>query len=89
VAFNGNTTLTLKVHVIQHGIHHVTLADSFGGFYQSVGQGTFTVVDMGYNAEVSDIFHRGAKIIEFANWAGYVDSEMDIVENAENEQTGC
>ena len=39
-----------------------------GQFQKPIGQGRFAVVDMGYDAKISDVFHWAAKIgkISFA-----------------------
>jgi len=62
VAFDGNTTLTFQVHVIEHLILELAIIHGFRILEKAVGQCTFTMVDMRYNAEISDVFHKGAKI---------------------------
>ena len=57
VALDGNATLSLQVHVIEHLILHFLAADGLGVFQQSVRQGAFTMVDMRYNAKISNILH--------------------------------
>jgi hypothetical protein len=33
-----------------------------GQFQKPIGQGRFAMVDMGYNAKISDVFHWAAKL---------------------------
>jgi hypothetical protein len=57
VALDGNALFPLKVHIVQHLVHHLTLTDSVGNLQKSVCQGTFSVVYMGDYAKISDILH--------------------------------
>ena len=55
MALDGDATLTLQIHVIEHlPLSHL---DGLGVFQQTVGQGRFTMVDMGYDAEISYVIH--------------------------------
>ena len=42
---------------VEHLGLHILAADGIGVFKETVGQGTFTMVNVGYDTEVSDIFH--------------------------------
>jgi hypothetical protein len=57
VALDGDAPLALQVHIVEHlPFGHL---NGFGIFQQTVGQGRLSMVDMGYDAEVSDIIHIG------------------------------
>ena len=56
MALDGNATLALQFHIIQHlSLRHL---DGLGILQEAVGQGTLTVVNVGYDAEVSYMVHR-------------------------------
>ena len=53
---DGDAALALEVHVIKDLLLHITLCDRLGLFEDTVGQGGLSVVDMGDDAEISDVF---------------------------------
>jgi hypothetical protein len=57
MTLNGNATLPFQVHVIEHLCLLVLFGDGVCIFQQTVGQGAFTMVDMGNNAKVTNILH--------------------------------
>jgi hypothetical protein len=59
VALDGNALFALQVHVVEHLCLHVAFANGMGMLQQPVGQGAFSVIDMGYDAEVPDLLHEG------------------------------
>jgi len=54
VGFNSDTALSLDVHRIQQLLFHIPVFYGAGGLDQPVGQGGFSVVDMGDDREISD-----------------------------------
>ena len=50
-----DTTLTFKVHVVKKLLLHITALNSSGFLKNSVGQCGFTVVNMRYNGEISNM----------------------------------
>ena len=56
VAFNGNSTFALKVHVVQYLVLHFTTGYCTGKFQKPVSQSTFTMINMGNNTKIPDIF---------------------------------
>ena len=61
VALDGDATLALEVHVVEHLIDEFLVVERMGEFQKPIGQGGFTMVDMGYDAKISDVFHYGRK----------------------------
>jgi hypothetical protein len=57
MALNGNPALALEVHIIQGLRLHIAFVNSMGILQQTVGQCTFAVVDVCYNAKIADISH--------------------------------
>jgi hypothetical protein len=57
MAFDRDAALAFKIHVVKHLILSVPFGDGSGKFKQSVGQGRFAVVDVGNNAEITNVFH--------------------------------
>ena len=57
VALYGNTFLTLQVHIVQYLGLHIPVRYGFGVLQQAVGQGTFTMINMGDNTEVPNVLH--------------------------------
>jgi hypothetical protein len=58
VAFDGDSPLPFEVHIIQSLVLHLALSNGSSGLEQPIGQGAFTVVDVGDNAEISNVIHR-------------------------------
>ena len=52
---NGDAALTLQVHPVQILLAGLTLADHVGQFQNAVGQGGFTMVDVGNDAKIADV----------------------------------
>ena len=55
VAFYRDSTLALQVHGIQDLVRHLSFGKRAGEFQDPVGQGGFTVIYVGYYAEISDV----------------------------------
>ena len=55
MAFDGDASLSFKVHVVKH----LPFGDLYGigEFKQPVGQSWLTMVDVGYDAKVAYILH--------------------------------
>ena len=66
VALDGDAALALKVHVVEHLVDEFFVVERMGQFQKPIGQGLFAVVDMRYNAKISDVFHWAAKIGKFS-----------------------
>jgi len=58
MALDGDALFAFEVHVIEHLRLHFALVQRVGLFQQPVGERRFAVVDMGYDAEIADVFHR-------------------------------
>jgi hypothetical protein len=65
MAFNGNATLTLQVHTVQHLILKIALRDGSGMLQHPISQRTLPMVNMGYDDKVSQVLHFNAKILLF------------------------
>ena len=63
LAFDGNSPLSFDIHGIQDLILEVTVRNHIRKLNKSVGQRGFSMVDMGNNAEVSNIFHVKIKLL--------------------------
>jgi hypothetical protein len=63
VALYGDATFALKVHVVKHLGLRIAGRNGVGHLQKSVGQGALTVVNVGNNAEISDVLHRAAKVL--------------------------
>ena len=61
VALNGDAALALKVHVVQNLVDEFFVVERMCQFQKPIGQGGFAVVDMGYDAKITDVFHYGRK----------------------------
>ena len=49
MGFDGNASLPLKVHLIEHLLLHFPVGNGSGQLEQPVGNGRFSVVDVGNN----------------------------------------
>ena len=55
MSLDGNAPLTLQIHVVQKLVGHIPQGNRLGLFQNPVRQGGFAVVDVGDNAEVSNL----------------------------------
>jgi len=58
MALDGNTALTLKVHIVQELILLFTTGNGLRYVQQTISKRTLPMVDMGNDAEVADVFHE-------------------------------
>ena len=58
MTLNCNTSLPFKVHIIKHLCLIFPFGYCIGLLQQPVGQCTFTMINMSYYTEISDIVHR-------------------------------
>ena len=57
LAFNGNSAFTFNIHGIENLVFKIPVRNNVRHLDKPVGQGGFAVIDMGDNAEISDILH--------------------------------
>jgi hypothetical protein len=55
VCLNGNAPLTLKIHRIQDLRRHFALSQATAHLDEAVGQGGFTMVDVGNDGKITDM----------------------------------
>ncbi|OAV71736.1 hypothetical protein Barb7_03162 [Bacteroidales bacterium Barb7] len=67
MALDGNAALALQIHIVQHLRLHVFGINGFGGFKQAVCQGTFAVIYMSDDTEITDILHQLRLFFKRAN----------------------
>ena len=70
LGLDGDAPLALDIHRVEHLGLHLAVGESAAKVNQSVGQGGFTVVDMGNNGEVSYMLHAHAKRVPFGTRFG-------------------
>ena len=69
MAFYGDSSFTLQVHIIQELLLRISFGNRAGYFQQSIGKGAFPMVDMGNNAKISNLFHEMLKYsFSIRNW---------------------
>ncbi len=61
VALDRDALFALEVHVVEHLRLHFALVQRVGLFEETVGERRLAVVDMGYDAEIPDVFHESHK----------------------------
>ena len=57
VALDGNAPFTLDIHRVEHLFMKVTLRNTSTGLNESVGESRLAMINMGDDAEVSNVFH--------------------------------
>jgi len=57
IALNGNTPFTLDIHRVEHLVAELPLCHATTGLDQSIGQSRLTMINMGDNAKIPNIFH--------------------------------
>ena len=55
LGFNGNTAFTFDIHRVENLFGHFTLGQATGQLDQTIGQGRFTMVDMGNDRKVTNV----------------------------------
>jgi hypothetical protein len=58
MAFDCNTSFPFKIHIVEDLVLIFPFGNSIGYFKQTVSQGTFTVVNMSYDTEITDPVHQ-------------------------------
>ena len=61
MALNSDTAFTLKVHIVKNLSLCLSVGNGIRYLQQAVCQGAFTMVDMGNDAEIADVFHLAQK----------------------------
>lgn len=56
MTFNGYSSFTFEIHIIKDLFLFIPVLYRSGHIQKPVGQGTFTMVDVSYYAEISYIF---------------------------------
>jgi hypothetical protein len=64
MAFDRNATLAFQVHVVEYLLPGIAFRNSISPLQQPVGQGRFSMVNVGNDAEIAEIFH-GCKDTKF------------------------
>jgi len=57
LALDGNASLPFDIHIIKELVAKLPVINQAGVLNQTVGQGGFPVIDMGNNAEISNLLH--------------------------------
>ena len=57
VALDGNSTLSLQIHVVQGLLLKLALTHRSGLLEKAIRQGALAVIDVGDDAEVADVLH--------------------------------
>ena len=55
LSLDGDTALSLQIHIVQDLRLHLSLGQKTCLLYNTIGQGRFTVVDVGDNTKISDV----------------------------------
>lgn len=61
MALDGNAPFPLQIHVVQGLGHHIPGGYRMGGLEQAVRKGALTMIDVGNDAKVADVLHKGCK----------------------------
>ena len=60
IALDRDAPFTLDVHRVEHLFVKITLRDTATGLNESVGQSRLAMINMGDDAEVSNVLHSGS-----------------------------
>ena len=61
MTLDRNASLPLKIHIIKNLILEVPLSYCICFFKETIGQSAFSMVDMCYDTEISDIIHQDCR----------------------------
>ena len=74
VALDGDSLFAFEVHVVEHLRLHFALVERVGLFQQTVCECRLAVVDVGYDAEVADVFHKSHKnVCKYTKYFGFTE----------------
>ena len=74
VAFDRDALFAFELHVVEHLRLHFALVQGVGLFEQAVCQRALAVVDVGYDAEVADVFHKSHKnVCKYTKYFGFTE----------------
>ena len=59
LGLDGDTSLTLKIHGVEYLSSHFTLGQATTNLDKTIGDGGFTVIDMGDDGEISNMRQFG------------------------------
>lgn len=57
LAFYGDAAFAFDVHIVENLIFKIPVQDHPGHLDETVGKRRFSMINMGDNAEISDVFH--------------------------------
>ncbi|MEY3343407.1 MAG: hypothetical protein RL090_1091, partial [Bacteroidota bacterium] len=57
----GDTTFPLQIHIIEHLCLQIPFGNGLCILQKSIGQGAFSVIDVGDDAKIPNMFHKGAQ----------------------------
>ena len=57
----SNSFFPFQVHTVQYLCFHIALLHGMGELKKTVSQSAFSVIYMGNNAEIPDVFHKWGK----------------------------
>ncbi|MNT67495.1 hypothetical protein D3C72_2056460 [compost metagenome] len=76
--FNGDATLALQIHRIEHLRGHFTFGQATANLNDAVGQRRLTVVNVGNNGEISYMLHyKSFSALVFLNYSP-IETRMDL-----------
>ena len=76
MALNRDPALALQVHIVKQLCLCITVRNSIGIFKQTIGKGTFAVVDMRYDTEITNVLHFQRKSSVLGRDYGYRLSDL-------------
>ena len=62
MTLNGDSPFPLDVHAVENLVPELTGLDNVDVLDQPVGEGRLAVIDVGDNAEITDLFHNAPSI---------------------------
>ena len=79
VALDRNALFAFEIHVVEHLRLHFALIQGVGFFEQAVCQRALAVVDVGYDAEVADVFHKSHKnVCKYTKYFGFTEGAVAL-----------
>ena len=55
MALDSDPFFSFQVHIVQHLVHHVTVADGMGSLQKTISQGGFAMVNMSDDTKVANV----------------------------------
>ena len=67
LTFNCDSTFSFNIHIVEHLILELSIGNLVTQLDHAIGEGGLAMINMSYNGEISDMFHKRMLITCYLN----------------------